>query len=677
MKKETVVLVVVLAALVAFAAGRMSTKVQQAPAQPAAVAEGSAPAGAAAAPGASAQGVAGAWIPAQRPVKGNESAVVTIVEISDFQCPFCSRVGPTIKKLHEEYPNDVRVVWANQPLPFHDRAKPAAIAAMAAHKQGKFWEMHDKLFASQGDLTDDNFKKWASELGLDAGKFAADLADAEIAKQIDADQAGANAVGARGTPSFFINGKMLQGAQPYEEFKKEVDEALKAAKALAAGGKSGLELLEEASKARDAENGAKVVAYFFKGEAPPAEAPQPERRAEPEAEGAATPPPDSYEIWKVPVEKKDFVKGKTADAAVTIVEFSDFQCPFCSRAAGTVGEVEKAYGDKVRVVFKHTPLPFHEQARPAHQAAIAAGKQGKFWEFHDKAFANQQALTEENFTAWAKEIGLDMAKFDKDRKDPATNQQIEDDMAVGASVGVRGTPGFMINGRKLVGAQPLAMFKAYIDEELKKAGDKKGAGYYDEVIAKGKVWSELNETVNDFGGEIGKQLPFKGPENAPVTITLFSDFQCPFCSRIGPPVEEVFKKYGGEKGKVKVQFGHFPLSFHQMARPASTLAQFAWETGNKELFWKVHDKLFEAQRELSDEKIEAVGKEAGVDMEKFKAAKGDAKYGQFFDKVMEMGSKAGVEGTPSIYINGRKWEPAGGHSPESFSATIDKLLAKK
>jgi protein-disulfide isomerase len=661
MKKETVVLVVVAAAVIAFAAGRWSAKVSSSDqAAPAAVASAEAktalPAG---------------GLPALTPAKGPETALVTIVEVSDFQCPFCSRVGPTIKKLMEDYPKDVRVIWANQPLPFHDRAKPAATAAMAAHKQGKFWEMHDKLFANQRDLTDENFKKFAAEIGLDKVKFEADLKDPAIVAKIEADQQAANSVGARGTPAFFINGKLLSGAQPYEAFKKEVDEALAAAKKLSAEGKKGMDLIEAAAAGRDAAIGPKVVAYFIKGEKAPAEAAAPAREEAAADNGPAKPGADSYEIWKGTVDAKvDAIKGDSAKALVTIVEFSDFECPFCSRGANTVSEIEKAYGERVRVVFKHTPLPFHKNARPASSAAIAAGKQGKFWEYHDKAFANQKDLTEENLTVWAKELGLNVAKFDADRKSPAVAAQIEADMALGQSIGVRGTPGFLINGRKLMGAQPAPMFKAIIDEEIAKAekAGKKGASYYDEVIANGKVFTELSDKVAEMNLD---GLPYIGPKTAPVTIVEFSDFQCPFCSRVGEPVKGAAKLHAG---KVKIVFAHFPLSFHQMARPASTAAQVAFEQGGPALFETVHDKLFASQKELSDEKIDQIAKEAGVDMAKLAAAKKDPKYGQLFDKTMEMGTKAGVEGTPTIFINGRKYEPAGGFSAESIASTIGKLL---
>lgn len=608
-------------------------------------------------------------VPETMPAKGAKEALVTIVEISDFQCPFCNRVGPTIKKILETYPNEVQVVWANNPLGFHPRAKPAALAAMAAHRQGKFWEMHDKLFANQRELTDENFKKWAGELQLDVAKFEADMKDAALGAQIDREQQAANATGARGTPGFFINGKLLSGAQPFEAFDKEIKEALAKAKELQSGGKAGEELAMAAYEARDANVGKKVFGYFFKGEK--IEAPAPQQQAQQDT-GPAKPPRDSYEIWNVPVDiKADAVQGNNDTALVTIVEFSDFECPFCSRGKNTVDEVVKEYGDKVRVVFKHHPLPFHKNARPAHAAAIAAQAQGKFWEFHDKAFANARALTPENFEAWAKELGLDVEKFKKDAADAAADKRITADMELAGTVAVRGTPNFVINGRKIVGAQPLPVFKAVIDEELEKAGKQalKGQAYYDSIVSKGKVFSELDDKVNEF--DVSK-LPYKGGKNAKVTIVEFSDFQCPFCSRVGPPLMEVVKNYGD---KVKVVFGHYPLSFHQQAMPASIMAQEAFEQGGPDLFWKVHDDLFAAQRELSPEKIAEVAKKHGVDMAKVEANK--AKHEATIKAAMEMGNKGGVQGTPTVFINGRKYEPSAGYSPQSLGKTIDKLLAGK
>ena len=666
MKKETLIVVLVAAVIVAFGVGRYSSSVAPAHGKAAGAEQDKATAKPVAV---KAGGAASQALPKAMPAKGKEGAAVTIVEFSDFQCPFCSRVGPTLKKVAQEYPDDVRVIWSNNALSFHDRAKPAAIAGLAAHRQGKFWEFHDKMFENQRALTDENFKKWATELGLDAAQFESDMKDPALASQTDSEQTAANALGARGTPGFFINGKLLSGAQPYEAFKAAIDEALKVTKKHKDAGKSGKELMQAAWAETGGETGAKVFGWLANGEVPKA-APTPEPKRE--AAGPAQAPPESKDIWKVPVDmKNDVIMGNSETAVVTVVEFSDFECPFCSRGANTLTEAVKEYGDKIRVVFRHHPLPFHKNAVPAHKAAFAAGLQGKFWEFHDKAFENQRGLNEDNYLAWAKELGLNVDKFNKDRAGKKADERLTADMAVASSIKVQGTPHFLINGRKLVGAQPIGVFKAVIDEEIKKANDagKRGHGYYESIIASGKVFTELDETVNEWDDS---DLPSKGPKNAKIVVTEFSDFQCPYCSRVGAPVLEAAKRF---KGKVRVVFAHYPLSFHKEAKPASVMAQEAYEQGGSDLFWKVHDDLFASQRELGEAKIKEIAAKHGVKWANVE--KNRAKHEKTIEASMAMGTKAGVRGTPSLYINGRKYEPAGGFSPDVFAATFEKILAGK
>ena len=170
--------------------------------------------------------------------RGPEDALITIVTWSDFQCPYCNRVSPTIDALRKDYGQDLRYVFKHNPLSFHTNARPAAIAAEAAGEQGKFWEMHDKLFANQRDLTEKNFIAWARELGLDVKKFKRDLDNAAIAERVDRQQKEGMALGARGTPSFFVNGRFLAGAQPVAAFKKIIDEEMTKAKAKVAAGTS-------------------------------------------------------------------------------------------------------------------------------------------------------------------------------------------------------------------------------------------------------------------------------------------------------------------------------------------------------------------------------------------------------------------------------------------------------
>ncbi|MHB8878813.1 MAG: thioredoxin domain-containing protein [Myxococcaceae bacterium] len=154
------------------------------------------------------------------------------------------------------------------------------------------------------------------------------------------------------------------------------------------------------------------------------------------------------------------------NAKVTIVEFSDFQCPYCSKAHDTVEEVMQAYAGKVRLVFRHFPLEFHKLAPKAAEASLCAHDQGHFWDYHDALFKNQQKLEIADLKAQAAALGLDAAKFDACLDGGAKAAALQEDMAAAKKVGVTGTPAFFINGVSLSGAQPIEEFKKIIDAEL-------------------------------------------------------------------------------------------------------------------------------------------------------------------------------------------------------------------
>ena len=158
-----------------------------------------------------------------------------------------------------------------------------------------------------------------------------------------------------------------------------------------------------------------------------------------------------------------------SEAKLAIVEFSDFQCPFCSRVTPTLKQIEEAYGDQVRIVFKHLPLGMHPKAPAAHAAAEAAHRQGKFWEMHDLIFADQAAMSPEKYVEYAGQIGLDVEQFELDVASSEVKARIDEDAKEAASLGVTGTPAFFVNGRFLSGAQPFSAFQVVIDEELGKS----------------------------------------------------------------------------------------------------------------------------------------------------------------------------------------------------------------
>ena len=160
------------------------------------------------------------------PMKGDPKAPVTIVEFSDFECPFCSRAEASVKQVMEVYKGKVRLYFRDFPLPFHSKAQKAAESALCAGEQNKYWEMNETLFANQQALDVPQLKEHAKKLSLDGKKFAECLDSGRMASKVAESKKAGEAVGVTGTPAFFINGRMISGAQPFEKFKEMIDSEL-------------------------------------------------------------------------------------------------------------------------------------------------------------------------------------------------------------------------------------------------------------------------------------------------------------------------------------------------------------------------------------------------------------------------------------------------------------------
>jgi protein-disulfide isomerase len=591
------------------------------------------------------------------PVRGGTQPKVTLVEFGDFQCPFCARVQPTLDALLKTYGADLALVFRHNPLPFHQNAVPAALAAEAARRQGKFWEMHDKLYAHNTELDRPSLDRYAAELGLDAARFKADL-DAEAGKdRITRDADDARRFGEVGTPAFFINGRSLIGAQPIEVFKQSIDEELRKADALLAAGTPRGELYAALTKAG-----------LDKKADPPSARPDPDANVRIRVDVAGAP-----------------VRGP-ADAPITIVEWSDFQCPFCARVEETLTRLRQEYPDKIRFIWRDMPLPFHEQARPAAIAARAAAAQGKFWAMHDRLYADHVApLGRERFEKEAADLGLDGKRFRTALDAEAGKSGIDADILAGTKAGATGTPAFFINGKFLSGAQPYETFKARIDDELKVT---------DAMIAKGtpraRIYAALMKDAlavrppakpeknddDEPGPEADTKVypvkpgdaPSKGPANAPLVLVVFSDFQCPFCKRVEPTLVEVEKHY---PGKVRVVWKNYPLPFHNNAEPAAEAAMAADAQGK---FWPMHDRLFENNTALDRESLENYAAAIGLDLPRFRAELDGGRYKARIDADKQEGTELGVVGTPAVFINGRKI--AGAYPFETFQKIADAELGK-
>lgn len=371
------------------------------------------------------------------PVLGKPTALVTVVEFGDYQCPFCIKAAATLKPLLAHYGDKVRFVWKHNPLSFHDRAEPAALLALGARAQrgdSTFWRAHDLLIAQEGALSDQDLQAVAKSLGVNLATALAPAAKKKAIAAIEEDQDLADDLGATGTPAFFFNGRRVDGAQPADKFITIINEEIAKAE-------------EMVKKGTPAE---KVYDTILAGAAPFA----------------------SLATLNVPLPAKLGPTRGAANAKVVIQVFSDFQCPFCKRAAPLLGQIEAAFPGQVKIVWRNRPLPFHASAGPAAEAAMEAFAQkgaAGFWKMHDELFANQTALDRKDLEQYATTVGLDMKRFRAALDAGVHKPDIDADNDAGAKAGVSGTPTFVINGYVVRGAQPFIKLRKVVKRALAEA----------------------------------------------------------------------------------------------------------------------------------------------------------------------------------------------------------------
>jgi protein-disulfide isomerase len=284
---------------------------------------------------------------------------------------------------------------------------------MAAGAQGKFWEMHDLLFANQQKLQREDLIGYAEQLQLDMKAFKEALDNHIFLALVEEDLAEAKGLGVTSTPTFFVNGRRLIGPQGDAALQSVVDSVLAAS-------------------------------------------PQQSR---PELT-AASGPAQAIDLKNAPVQGP-------AEALISLVEFSDFECPFCAQSTSVIRSVLAAYPTQVRFAFKSYPLPFHRESHLAHEAALAAREQGKFWEMHDLLFASQDKLSREDLIEKARRLNLDLQRFTAALDDHRFRAAVDADRQEGERLGVDGTPFFFINGHALSGAADFSDFKRLIDSALR------------------------------------------------------------------------------------------------------------------------------------------------------------------------------------------------------------------
>ena len=369
------------------------------------------------------------------PASGPAGAPVTIVAWSDYACGYCNRVQGTLDHLARLYPGQLR--WVHRTLPLDDDNTLAPEAALAADAQGRFLPMNDRLYALGGHVDRAAVELVARELGLDMVRFRADLDRHAYRPSIDADMAAARALGVTGTPTFFVNGRAVLGNQPLQVFVEVVEQEL----VRAAQHPGGYDALVATGK--------------------------------PAADALADTTNELHELQRMTLYRVGLgLPGHQAgpdDALVTIVVWSDFQCPFCAKQAPVLAHLRDRYGSDVRVIYRHLAMAAHRGAALAAEAGVAAAEQGKFWAFHDQVFGNVGHLARDDLERFARAAGLELTTFRAALDDRRYHDAIVAEAASAEALGVDGTPTMFINGAPVGGARDAETMDRLVDAHLARA----------------------------------------------------------------------------------------------------------------------------------------------------------------------------------------------------------------
>ncbi len=582
---------------------------------------------------------------------GRADAPVTIVGFIDLQCPFCARGFQTLRDLQQEYgPERLRVVIKHLPLDMHPDALPAAVAAQAVRNlagDAAFFDYAARVMAEPQGIDATSLADHAEEVGVERALYNETVSDEATFRAVIQDLELAQRLGINGTPAFYVNGALIQGAQSIGRFREIIDAEAQAMKARLQEGSD----WKSAYAQRVTENLHTSIGTQLLAE-----------------------DPTTYRAT---------LDGSPAqgasDALVTLVEFSDFQCPFCKRARPTVAALKKKYGRELRVVFKHLPLGFHAQARPAALLADAVHRElgdEAFWKAVDRLFAAPD-LSEESLVAIGTELGLS-----RDQAEAAVrsgvSKRLTRDAALAADLEANGTPHFFINGRRISGAQPLSHFEVFVDAALADAKKLVASG-----VERSAVYEHLMRDAATPGvpkkldvsalNAIAAKRPSRGPQGAPVTIHVFSDFECPFCRRAEPTLAALEEKYGQ---RLRIVWHDLPLPFHDRARPAAHAAREAFVQGGNRAFWKMHAALFNLdgeQAELARESLDEHARKVGLDLARFRKAVDERKHEEGIAADEEVAAQLGIAGTPAFVING--YLVSGAQPVQAFERVIARALA--
>ncbi|MBK6917598.1 MAG: thioredoxin domain-containing protein [Deltaproteobacteria bacterium] len=599
---------------------------------------------------------------------GATTPLVTIVEFSDFECPFCGRLAEQLSGVLARYPDDVRLVFKQFPLAMHAHAEPAARAAVAAGAQGKFWEMHDRLFADRSKLGDDDLLAHAEAIGLDRTAFATALAAPATGARVREQMQEGSVLELSSTPTFFVNGRKFSGAKDAETIAQIVDEEIVVARALMAAG----------AKRED------LYAHFMRAATPGAGTPP---KLDPEHKRGEASAQANY---AVPV-GADRPSVGPDDAAVTLIAYIDYGTEPGDAAFPTLRAVKQKHPE-IRIAFRF--LPGTRETIAAAKSLIAAGRQDKdkTWALHERFVAAGKGIAGAPLRRHAREVELDLERFDRDVEDPAVAAMLEEDRAVIETV--RGTappPFFLINGRFVGHDTTVEQIDALIAEEATKAAAfakaegvaaaelyeamrKSWRGYrIIEGVAKAPRMAAGAPTAGNAAaaaaeGAIADTPVLGDPAKAKVTIVACTDFDCPACARGAKVLQTLRERYGDA---LAIQFRHNAPGGRHTA-DAAHLAAIA--AARQDKFWQLHDLLYANKSARSEAALAKLAAQADIELEAWNLARTDEALRARIQEDTAACASLGLAALPSYAVAGTTIK--GAQPIDRFTAVIDAALTK-
>lgn len=380
---------------------------------------------------------------------------------------------------------------------------------------------------------------------------------------------------------------------------------------------------------------------------------------------------------RIPVPVDDAPGRGAAEPLVTIVVFTDFECPYCRESVPTLDRLLADHGDSVRVHVRHFPLPFHEHAQLAAEAAEEARAQGgdeAFARYHDRLMRG--ALRPDDLVAHAEALGLDAARFRIALRGRVHRAAVARDTEVGERFGVEGTPTLFVNGRPLLGVPPYPELVALVREEVALAHQALARGIprqglYERILAETRrrprppapepAAGEPDEAEDEpvdvqeleeqrASIEVPPDAPRRGAARPDLVVQVFSDFQCPFCGRVQPTLTRLLEAFP----EVQLVFRHYPLPHHRDAVPAAVASIEVHRQLGDDGFWAYHDLLFAHPRERSRADLVARAAEVGADADVVAAAIDASRHQRIVEADIRAVERSGLRiGTPAFLIGER------------------------